>query len=65
MLIFFSVCSVIYALFYMVIIVSNKKINYVENVFSLNFDKIEETESDFDQEEFEEVKEGYTIESVQ
>ena len=65
MLIFFSVCSVIYALFYVVIIVSNKKINYVENVFSLNFDKIEESESDFDQEEFEEVKEGYMIESVQ
>jgi len=64
MLIFFSICSIIYALFYTAIILSNKKIDYVENIFSLNLDKIKEYESDFEQEKFEDVKKGYAIEDV-
>jgi hypothetical protein len=56
MLIFFSICSAIYALFYAAIICSNKKIDYVENIFSLNIDKINEYEPDFEQEELKDVK---------
>ena len=67
MLILFSVCSVIYALFYAAIIFLHKNINYVENIFSLNFDKIKDYESDLQQEEtkeFEEKDTGYTIENI-
>ena len=64
MLIFFSICSAIYALFYAAIICSNKKIDYVENIFSLNIDKINEYEPDFEQEELKDVKKWYTIENV-
>ena len=67
MLIFFSICSVIYALFYAAIIFLHKNINYVENIFSLNFDKIKDYEPDLQQEEvdeFEEKSRGYTIENI-
>ena len=66
MLVFFSICSVVYALFYSVIILSNKKIDYVENVFSLNFDKIKEYESDdFVEEKIEDTNKWYTVEEIQ
>lgn len=64
MLIFFSICSVIYALFYATIIFSNKKFDFVENIFSLNFDRTEEYESNSEQEELEDTKKGYTIENI-
>ena len=64
MLIFFSICSVVYALFYTAIICSNTKINYVENIISLNIDKIKEYEPNSEQEEFEDTQKGYTIENV-
>ena len=64
MLIFFSICSVIYALFYTAIICSKTKINYVENIISLNIDKIKEYEPNLGQEEIEDTQKGYTIKNV-
>lgn len=64
MLIFFSVCSVIYALFYTAIICSNKKIEYVENIFSLNIDKMKEYDLAPEQEDLEDIQKGYTIEKI-
>ena len=40
MIIMFSVCSFIYALFYAIIMISNTKIDYVEDIVSLNIQKI-------------------------
>jgi hypothetical protein len=39
----FSVCSFIYALFYAIIMISNMKIDYVEDIVSLNIQKIKES----------------------
>ena len=43
MIIMFSVCSFIYALFYAIIMISNTKIDYVEDIVSLNIQKIKES----------------------
>ena len=64
MLIFFSICSVIYALFYVVIICLHTNINYVENIFSLNIDKIKEYEPDLWLGEKNDTEKGYTIKKV-
>jgi hypothetical protein len=45
MIITFSICSFIYALFYAIIIISNTKIDYVEDIVSLNIQKIKESSS--------------------
>ena len=66
MLIFFSICSVIYALFYVAIICLHTNINYVENIFSLNIDKIKEYEPDTWVQEIDEndIHKGYDIRKV-
>ena len=43
MIIIFSVCSFVYALFYAIIMISNMKIDYVEDIVSLNIQKIKES----------------------
>ena len=43
MVIIFSVCSFVYALFYAIIMISNMKIDYVEDIVSLNIQKIKES----------------------
>jgi hypothetical protein len=46
----FSVCSFIYALFYAIIMISNTKIDYVEDIVSLNIQKIKESGADLGEE---------------
>ena len=68
MLIIFSVCSFVYALFYMIIMVSDVKINYIEDIISLNIQKIKESEKipvDTEQESIESINKNYHIEQVQ
>ena len=68
MLIIFSVCSFVYALFYMIIMISDVKINYIEDIISLNIQKIKESEKipvDTEQESIESINKNYHIEQVQ
>ena len=64
MLIVFSICSTIYAIFYVVITFSNINISYVENIISLNIQKIKEYTPSLDNGESDGRQKGYHIENV-
>ena len=64
-LITFSFCSIIYAIFYIFLILSNIKINYVENIIDLNLENIKTHNSVIEQNETENVEKWYSIKSVQ
>lgn len=63
MLITFSLCSLVYAIFYIVLIFSNININYVENIITLNLDKPKILDSETEIKE--NVEKWYTIEKIQ
>ena len=56
-----SICSVIYAIFYAVIIFSNKNFDYVDNILSLNIDKMKEYEPEL---ELEDTPKWYSIKNI-
>ncbi len=68
MLIGFSACSALYALFFTAIACSDIDISRVENVISLNINKIKEYNPDLSQEDLDEPQEinkGYSIKNIQ
>ena len=65
MLILFSICSVVYAIFYAAIIFSHTDVNYVENILSLNIEKMKEYDPNLWSEESENLHKGYSVKSVQ
>ena len=65
MLIVFSILSFAYALFYAIILISKIDINYVEDVISLNIQKIKGTDIKVDQEVADIDDGGYSVVKVQ
>ena len=65
MLIVFSILSFAYALFYVIILISKIDINYVEDVISLNIQKIKGTDIKVDQEVADIDDGGYSVVKVQ
>lgn len=65
MLIAFSWCSVLYAAFFIIVALFGVKINYVENIVSLNIQKMKEYNPDLDQGEIEKIEKGYSIDEIQ
>jgi hypothetical protein len=53
MLIVFSICSILYALFYAIIGFDCININYVENILSLNMETIKKNDLSIENEESE------------
>jgi hypothetical protein len=51
MLVTLSACSILYALFFMIIAFYNIDINRIENVISLNIQEIQDNKPDLDSEE--------------
>ena len=64
MVITFSILSFIYALFYVVIIISKADIDYVEDIISLNVQKLKNKDIVLVPEEVEDEDKGYQIKQV-
>ncbi len=64
MVIIFSVFSFIYAIFYVVILASKVDINYVEDIISLNIQKLKDSGVETLPEDMEIINEGYQIKEV-
>ena len=64
MIIIFSICSFIYALFYITIMVSDLNINYVENIVSLNIDRINDSDKKIDEEDINIVDQSYHTQQI-
>ena len=64
MIITFSIFSFIYALFYVVIIISKANIDYVEDIISLNVQKLKDKDLVLVPEEVEDEDKGYHIKQV-
>jgi len=65
MVITLSVCSFIYALFYAIIMISNTNVNYIEDIVSLNIQKLKETDFELNQEDSPIVDRSYHIQHVE
>ncbi len=64
MVIVFSICSFIYALFYIIIMLFKIDINYVEDILSLNIQKFKEAWSELDWRNIDELDKSYHTEEV-
>ena len=64
MIISFSVCCFIYALFYVIVSTSNMNIKYIEDIISLNIQKLRDSEVEIVPEDVEIIDEGYQIKEV-
>jgi hypothetical protein len=65
MAMFFSVCSFIYAMFYVIVMVSNMDIKYVEDIVSLNIQKLRDVNVDTKQEGTVILDKSYQIKQVE
>jgi hypothetical protein len=65
MVITLSVCSFVYALFYAIIMISNTNVNYIEDIVSLNIQKLKETDFELNQEDSPIVDRSYHIQHVE
>ena len=65
MAMFFSVCSFIYAMFYVIVMVSNMDIKYVEDIVSLNIQKLRDVNVDTKQEGTVTIDKSYQIKQVE
>jgi hypothetical protein len=64
-IILFSCCSALYALFFSFVAYSGLNVNPVENIISLNIHQMKDGEVSLDKEELEEIEKGYLIKNVQ
>ena len=64
MIITFSILSFIYALFYAIIMFSKANINYVEDIISLNVQKLKNKDVELSQQVEEIEDKGYQIKQV-
>ena len=64
MLILFSIISFVYALFYIIVMISSFSINYVEDIVSLNIQKIKESGLNLSHEDLDEKNKTYHTELV-
>ena len=64
MLILFSACSILYDVFFCIIVYSGIKLDYVENILSLNIQKMKEYNPFENDEKVEEAEKWYLIEDV-
>ena len=64
MVILFSILSFVYALFYIIVMISSLSINYVEDIVSLNIQKIKESGLNLSHENLDEKNKTYHTELV-
>ena len=64
-IILFSCCSALYALFFSFVAYSGLNVNPVENIISLNIHQMKDGEVSLNKEELEEIEKGYLIKNVQ